>query len=96
MRLISASVGIFIIRYKLELILAVPVIAGLFAYYLRLGLLPDSPVQNPEKLFKQRGFLTYTVITLLILVALMFTEIPVMYDLFNVEPSRFPPLWKIG
>ena len=88
--------GIFIVRYKLELILAVPVIAGLFAHYLHLGLQPDSPVQNPEKLMKERGFLLYMVLTFGLLMGLMFSEIPIMYKLFKVDPAGFPPLWRIG
>ncbi len=88
--------GIFILRYHLELILFVPVAAGLFAYYFKLGLLPDSPAQHPERLWRQRGFLAYLVVCLALFTALMFSRIPVMYRLFNVEPSRTNPLWIIG
>ena len=38
--------GIFIVRYHLELILFVPLAAGMFTYYLRIGMRPNSPVQN--------------------------------------------------
>ena len=51
--------GIFMVRYHLELILFAPAAAGMFAYYLHIGMLPDSPVQNPEKLYKQKGFFAY-------------------------------------
>ncbi len=88
--------GIFILRYHLELILFVPVAAGLFAYYFKLGLLPDSPAQHPERLWRQRAFLAYLVVCLALFTALMFTRIPVMYRWFNVEPSRTDPLWTIG
>ena len=44
--------GIFMVRYHAELILFIPVAAGFFAYYLKLGLQDDSPVQNPERLFR--------------------------------------------
>jgi decaprenyl-phosphate phosphoribosyltransferase len=88
--------GIFILRYHLELILFVPVVAGLFAYYFKLGLLPDSPAQHPELLWRQRGFLIYLVVCLVLFVVLMFSRIPALYDWFNVEPSRTNPLWIIG
>ena len=26
----------------------------------------------------------------------MFTSIPSLYQLFNVEPSGAPPLWRLG
>ena len=88
--------GIFIVRYHLELIFFVPFAAGLMAYYLKLGLKPDSPTQHPERLYKERGFLAYLVVTVVVFVALMFTSVPVMYDLFNVPESRTEPLWRIG
>jgi decaprenyl-phosphate phosphoribosyltransferase len=88
--------GIFIVRYHLELILFAPLAAGLFAYYMKIGLQPDSPVQNPEKLYRQRGFLAYLVVCLVAFVVLMFTSIPSMYDLFNVTPSEMAPLWILG
>jgi decaprenyl-phosphate phosphoribosyltransferase len=88
--------GIFIVRYHLELILFAPFAAGLFAYYMKIGLQPDSPVQNPEKLYRQRGFMAYLTICVVVFVALMFTSIPGMYDLFNVDPSAMNPLWTLG
>ncbi len=88
--------GIFIVRYKPELILFVPLAAGLFAYYMKLGLLPDSPTQNPEKLYRQRGFVAYLVVCFAVFLVLMFSSIPALYDLFNVEPSGVTPLWTLG
>ena len=88
--------GIFIVRYHLELILFVPFVAGLFAYYLRIGMLPDSPTQQPEHLYKQRGFVAYLTLCFVLFVVLMFTEIPALYEWFNVEPSTAAPLWRLG
>jgi 4-hydroxybenzoate polyprenyltransferase len=88
--------GIFIVRYHLELILFVPFGAGFFAYYLKLGLQPDSPTQHPERLHRERGFLTYAVLSLVVFVVLMFTSVPQLYDWFHVEATRMQPLWTIG
>jgi len=88
--------GIFIVRYHLELILFAPVAAGVFAYYLKIGMQPNSPVQNPEKLYRERGFLAYMVVSLVLFVVLMFTSVPVLYDWFNVEPATADPLWTLG
>ncbi|MEO7192297.1 MAG: UbiA prenyltransferase family protein [Vicinamibacterales bacterium] len=88
--------GIFIVRYHLELILFAPLAAGLFAYYMHIGMLPDSPVQNPEKLYKQRGFFAYMVLCTAAFVLLMFTSIPGLYRLFNVESVSVAPLWTLG
>lgn len=88
--------GIFIVRYHLELILFAPFAAGVFAYYLSIGMQPDSPVQNPEKLYKQRGFFAYMVVTSIVFVLLMFTSIPALYEWFNVPASTASPLWTLG
>lgn len=88
--------GIFLVRYKLELILCVPFVAGFFACYVAIGLRPDSPVQNPEKLYKERGFFAYAIGITLLFLALMYVEVPALYTLFGVEPSTFEPLWRIG
>ena len=88
--------GIFIVRYHLELILFVPFAAGMFTYYLRIGMRPNSPVQNPEKLYTERGFFAYLVVSFAIFVLLMFTRIPILYEWFKVEQSQTSPLWILG
>ena len=88
--------GIFIVRYHLELILFAPVAAGVFAYYLHIGMLPDSPVQNPEKLYRQKGFFAYMLFAAVAFVVLMFTSIPALYGVFNVEETKTHPLWTVG
>ena len=88
--------GIFIVRYHLELLLFAPMAAGMFAYYLHIGMLPDSPVQNPEKLYRQKTFFAYMLLSTVLFVVLMFTSIPGLYDLFNVEANRAEPLWTLG
>jgi 4-hydroxybenzoate polyprenyltransferase len=88
--------GVFIVRYHVELILFVPLAAGFFAYYLKLGLQDDSPAQNPERLYKERGFLLYMTLSVTLFVLLMFTNIPMLYDLFNIGASSLSPLWTFG
>jgi hypothetical protein len=79
-----------------ELILFIPIGAGFLTYYLKIGFLEDSPVQNPEKLYKESGFVLYVVLSTLIFLLLMFSEIPDLYELFNVNPALIPPLLTIG
>jgi hypothetical protein len=87
--------GVFLVRYHLELLLF-PVAAGFFAYYLKLGLQSGSPVQNPEKLYKERGFVTYATFSVSLFAVLMFTRIPLLYDVFHVEPAEITALWTLG
>jgi decaprenyl-phosphate phosphoribosyltransferase len=88
--------GIFVVRYRVELILFVPLAAGFFGYYLKLGLQQDSPAQHPERLYRERGFVRYLVFSMVVLVMLMLIQVPALYDLFNIEPARMDPLWTIG
>lgn len=86
--------GIFIIRYHLELILSVPFIAGFFSMYMKVTLKEDSAVQNPEKLYKESALMAYLVVCLVVFIGLMFVSIPSLYEVFNVTPSAVPALWQ--
>ncbi len=88
--------GIFIVRYRLELILFAPLGAGFLAYYLKIGMQPDSAAQHPERLHHETGFMVYLAVCLAAFVALMFSHIPWLYQWFNVEPASIAPLWTVG
>ncbi len=86
--------GVFIIRYQLELILSVPLVAGFFSYYMRVALKPDSPVQAPERLYRERGLMVYLAVCVVVFLALMFVRIDWLYDAFNVPRPEVLPLWR--
>jgi len=50
----SFFLAIFLIKYRVEYLLAVPVLIALFGHYLALSMQPESTAQRPEKLFKER------------------------------------------
>lgn len=75
--------GIFIARYHIELILSVPFVAGFMAYYLALGFSENSPTQNPEKLYKIKGFMIYTVCCFFLIVFFLFVNIPFITGMFS-------------
>lgn len=52
-------VGVFLVKYRIELVLFMPFFIGLFCYYFWLSFKPDSAVQKPEKLFKEKGLMYY-------------------------------------
>ncbi|MHC5069014.1 MAG: UbiA family prenyltransferase [Planctomycetota bacterium] len=83
----SLFAGIFIIRYKPELIVCVPFLAGFFAYYIKLGLKPDSPVQYPERLYREGKLMLYLVFCVLLFAALMFTKLPILGEWFPSTPA---------
>ena len=88
--------GIFLVRFRLELILLVPAVAGFFAFYVTLSLRKDSPAQTPEKLYQERGFCAYAVFCSALFVFLMFTDVPMLYEYFNFEYQLTPGLWQLG
>lgn len=70
--------GIFMLKYKIELLLAMPLVFGLFCYYLYLSFKEDSAVQKPEKLYKEKGLLIYIVIMIVAVAILLFSRIPAL------------------
>ena len=75
--------GVFLIRYRVELILGVPFLAGFMAMYLRVGFLPDSPARRPEHLYKDRNLMIYIVLAVLALVVCMWIRMPWLNALFQ-------------
>jgi len=69
-------IGVFMIKYRMEYIIAMPFVFGLFCFYLYIAFKPDSAVQKPEKLYKEKSLLVYIAILVIILLALTIIDIP--------------------
>jgi len=78
----SLFFGIFLIRYKMELILSIPFIAGFTSWYFHLACKEDSPVQYPEKLYRERGFVAFTLGIMIFMIWLVAVDLPWLHDLF--------------
>jgi 4-hydroxybenzoate polyprenyltransferase len=87
--------GVFIVRFKLELVLMVPAAAWFLAYYLRLGLRDESPAQRPEEVFRLPRLAGYLVACLVVFFVLLRADIPALYRLFNVAPASAGALWPL-
>ena len=68
--------GVFLVKHKIELIIAVPFVCGLFCLYLRICFRPDSAAQKPEKLFREKGLMGYVLILILLFLILLRVHIP--------------------
>lgn len=68
--------GVFLIKYKIELLLTIPFICGLFCYYIRICYKPDSAAQKPEKLFREKWLMIYVVVLIIMFFALYYARIP--------------------
>ena len=64
-------IGIFLIKYRIELVLFMPSLIGLYCYYFYMSFDKDSAVQKPEKLYKERGLMTYLTFLIILFVILM-------------------------
>jgi 4-hydroxybenzoate polyprenyltransferase len=74
--------GAFIMRYKLELVLAFPLFAAVMAMYLRLALKEHSAAQNPEALYKEPALMAAVVGCAIAMAVLMLVNIPVLQTVF--------------
>ena len=80
--------GIFMVRYRLELILGVPFIAGFISLYMKVGLLDDSPAQYPEHLYKHTSLVIYSALCAGVVLLLLFVDVPLIHQLF--QPYHLP------
>ena len=70
--------GIFLIKYRLEYVLAMPFLFLLFVYYLYIAFKPDSAVQKPEKLYREKKLIAFVFLLIAIFVLLTLIDIPAL------------------
>lgn len=75
--------GAYMMRYRIELILSFPTIALLMSVYFQMAFQADSPVQNPEKLYKQKFLMGTLALTVILLGVLQIVRIPSIEKLFS-------------
>ncbi len=73
--------GAFSMRYRMELMLAFPLVGYLMAAYFNLSYEEDSAAQNPEKLYKQPWLMVGVVLTVLVMVFLLIHPFPAVTKL---------------
>ncbi|MBO5369811.1 MAG: UbiA prenyltransferase family protein [Clostridia bacterium] len=83
-------VGIFLIKYRIELVLIIPVLIGLFSYYFYISFKADSAAQKPEKLYREKGLMLYVLFFILAFSVLAFVDMPWLdflttHDLIHIK-----------
>jgi 4-hydroxybenzoate polyprenyltransferase len=73
--------AIFLIKYRVEYLLLLPVIIALFGYYLALSTRPASSAQSPEKLFRERKLIALVGLLAALFVFTSYVDMPVL-DVF--------------
>ena len=74
-------IGVFLIKYRIEYVMAFPFIIILFAHYLDLSMRSGSVAQKPEKLFREKRLMGISMATVLVLVVLSFVDLPILHGL---------------
>jgi 4-hydroxybenzoate polyprenyltransferase len=80
--------GAFIMRYRLELILAFPLIAVVMSIYLSLAFKPDSAVINPEKLYREPRLMLAVTACAVVMLVFFFVDVPALDTIFRPTGLR--------
>jgi len=75
--------GAFIMRYRVELILAFPLVALVMALYLSIAFKPDSAAQRPEGLYRETALMAAVIICTVVMVTLLFVNLPILHRIFT-------------
>ena len=76
---------VFITKYKIELILILPLVTFLFSLYQSESLKINSHIDAPEKLYKNKNITLITLITTLLFISLFFIEIDFLKGLLEIK-----------
>jgi 4-hydroxybenzoate polyprenyltransferase len=76
-------IGIFLIKYKIELLLIIPFLCTLYCYYFKLSFSKDSSTQRPEKLFHEKKLIIYIFLINILAIILLTIEIPALHILLD-------------
>lgn len=76
--------GIFLCKFRVELIFSFPFISILLGYYLAIAMRNNSPVQHPEKLYKEKVLATCILVATIVFIILLSVDIPWLYHFFDM------------
>jgi len=71
--------GVFISHFRLELLLAAPLVAMAMGRYMRMAYSDDSLVQHPELLYRDRKLFMQVLGAFALCTILLFVDVPPLY-----------------
>ena len=86
----SFFISVFLLKYRIEYVVLMPIITVLFSYYLVLSLRPGSSAQKPEKLFKERGLIILVMVLAGSFLVTTFVDIPSLEQLTKQRYIALP------
>lgn len=75
--------AVFLIKYRIEFLVAMPFLSILFAWYLVIGLREGSRAQTPERLYEEKWFLSAVVAVCVLIAFLFVVDMPWMHFLLD-------------
>jgi 4-hydroxybenzoate polyprenyltransferase len=85
--------GAFIMRYRLEMVLAFPLVALVMAIYLSMAFKTDSAAQHPEALYREPGLMIAVSSCTALMILLLFINVPLLHDIFTPTLPGAARLW---
>lgn len=73
------ALALFIVKYRMEYMIALPFVVALFVYYFMLSYKEDSVVQKPEKLYKEKYLFVLILLIMVVLLVLSFVDINALH-----------------
>lgn len=80
--------GVFMIKYKIELLLCIPFLCMLYCYYIYISFNENSVVQKPEKLYTEYKLILLIIIFCVLFFILLFINIPFLNKLVDSNLVR--------
>ena len=77
--------GVFMVKYRVEFLITIPVLCTLFCYYLHISFKNDSAAQKPEKLFREKCLMFLVFLFTLTAAIAMFVDIPWLETLLKTS-----------
>ena len=75
----TVALSLFIVKYRMEYMIVLPMVIALFVYYFMLSYKEDSVVQKPEKLYKERKLFVLILVIVILLLVLTFVDIDLLH-----------------
>ena len=80
--------AIFLLKYRIEYLLTVPIVITLFGKYLALSMKPGSSAQKPERLFREGGLIVIVASLVAVFLVTTFISIPPLEVLIGQQYIR--------
>lgn len=78
-------IGVFLIKYRVEYVLTMPIMFIVFAYYIMLAFAEDSVVQKPEKLYEAKLLIGLVLLFVVSFLAMTFINVPGLHELTSSD-----------